>query len=341
MKKYLNMQMAAALLALSLFPGASAIAQEKIVVYTVLPIAEMNRRISDEFTKRTGVKVEYLNVPAVGTLAARIRSEKDRPRADVFAAAPIDFQEALAKDGLLVSYKSPGLYPDAVAKGYADPKGYWTGWIATATAIFWNTTQFSKEFGDKVAHPKTWDDLLKPEFKGKLVAANPQTSAIGFIQLATQVFRLGEGKAWEYTKTFSANVAQFTPSAPIVVALVEKGEAPAGVYWLGDILTAKLNRGQPLDYAIPPDNAVAVWSASIVKGGPNPEGAKKFIDFLTSEYAQDMAAKVGFFHPLNPKVAPPVGAPSIADMKVAKYDMEWATANMDRVRKKWGEVSGQ
>lgn len=319
----------------------TAAAQGTVVVYTVLPLPELNRRLSDEFTKQTGIKVEYLNVPAVGTLAARIRSEKDKPRADVFAAAPIDFHEALAKDGLLTSYKSPALPPDSVAKGYADPNGYWTGWFATTTAIFWNTNQFKKEFGDKVAVPSNWDDLLKSEFKGKLVSANPQTSAIGFIQLATQIFRLGEDKAWDYTRKFSTNVLQYTPSAPIVVTLVEKGEAPAGVFWLSDILTAKLNRAQPLDYTIPPDNAVAVWAASLVKGGPNPEAAKKFIDFLSSEYAQDTAAKIGFYHPLNPKVAPPAGSPSLAEMQVVKYDMEWATANMDRVRKKWAEVSGQ
>lgn len=329
----------AALALLSCAPAASA--QEKVVVYTVTPFPEMNRRISDEFTKRTGIKVEYLNVPAVGTLAARIRSEKDRPRADVFATAPVDFHEALAKDGLLTPYLSPGLPPDAVAKGYADAKGNWTGWFATATAIFWNTSQFKKEIGENAKPPQTWDDLLKPEFKGKLVSANPQTSAVGFVQLATQMFRLGEDKAWDYVKAFAANSAQFTPSAPIVVALVEKGEVPVGVFWLSDILTAKVGRNQPLEVMVPPDNAVAIWAASIVKGGPNPEGAKKYIDFLTSEFVQDTAAKVAFYHPLNTKVAPPVGAPSLTEMSVVKYDMEWATANMDRLRKKWGAVTGQ
>lgn len=342
MRKHLTILQAAALAALTLFSGApDAFAQDKVVVYTVTPFPEMNRRISEEFTKRTGIKVEYLNVPAVGTLAARIRSEKDRPRADVFATAPVDFHEALAKDGLLAPYHSPALPPDAVAKGYADGKGYWTGWFATTIAIFWNTNQFKKEIGENAALPRTWDDLLKPEFKGKLVSANPQTSAVGFVELATQTFRLGEEKAWDYVKKFAANSAQFTPSAPIVVALVEKGEVPVGVFWLSDIMTAKVSRNQPLDFTIPPDNAVAVWAASIVKGGPNPEGAKKFIDFLTSEFVQDTATRVAFYHPLNPKVAPPEGAPALADMKVVKYDMEWATANMDRLRKKWGEVTGQ
>lgn len=341
MKQSITLLSAATFAAMTLLSHASdAFAEEKVVVYTVLPFPELNRRMNEEFTRKTGIKVELLNVPAVGTLAARIRSEKDKPRADVFATAPVDFQEALAKDGLLMSYKSPDLPADAVAKGYADPAGYWTGWYATTTAIFWNSARFKKDVGENAAAPKTWDDLLKPEFKGKIVSANPQTTAIGFVQLATQIFRLGEEKGWDYITKFAANSAQFTPSAPLVVTLVEKGEAPVGVFWLSDILTSKFNRNQPIEYVVPPDNAVAVWAASIVKGGPNPEAAKKYIDFLSSEFAQESAAKLGFYNPLNPKVSPPVGAPPLSDMKLVKYDMDWATKNMDRLRKKWGQISG-
>jgi len=341
MKKSIALLQIATLAAVTCFASATvASAEEKVVVYTVIPFPELNRKMNEEFTRRTGIKVELLNVPAVGTLAARIRSEKDKPRADVFASAPVDFHEGLAKDGLLLPYKSPELPPDAVAKGYADPNGNWTGWFASTTAIFWNSDRYKKDVGENVPTPKTWEDLLKPEFKGKLVSANPQTSAIGFVQLATQIFRLGEEKGWNYLINFAKNTAQFTPSAPLTVTLVEKGEAPVGVYWLGDILTSKFNRNQPIEYVVPQDNAVVVWAGSIVKGGPNPEAAKKYIDFLTSEYVQDNVAKLGFFHPLNPKVAPPKGAPSLSDMTVVKYDMDWATQNMDRLRKKWGQVSG-
>lgn len=342
MKKSTLLIAVTGLAAVALFSGASrAVAQEKVVVYTVIPSPEMNRRISEEFTRRTGIKVDFLNIPAVGTLAARIRSEKDKPRADVFATAPVDFQEGLAKDGLLLQYKPLDLPADAVAKGYADPNGYWTGWFATTTAIFWNGSRFKQDVGENVATPKTWDDLLKPEFKGKLVSANPQTSAVGYVQLATQMFRLGEDKGWDYASKFAASTAQFTPSAPVVVTLVEKGEVPVGVFWLSDILTSKLNRNQPLEYVVPADNAVAVWAASIVKGGPNPEAAKKFVDFLNSEYVQDLAAKLAFYHPLNPKTEPPAGAPALSNMSLVKYDMNWAAENMDRLRKKWGQVSGK
>jgi iron(III) transport system substrate-binding protein len=50
---------------------------------------------------------------------------------------------------------------------------------------------------------------------------------------------------------------------------------------------------------------VNVWAASIVKGGPNPEAAKKYIDFLLSEYPQEINARLGFRNPVMRKSPPP------------------------------------
>lgn len=335
----LAVALAASLVAAS--TGAAS-AQQKIVVYTVIPDAEVNRQINEEFTKRTGIQVEVLNVPAVGTVASRIRSEKDRPRADVFATAPVDFHEALAKDGLLDTYKSPAVTEDMVAKGYADANGRWFGWYGLTTCIFWNTDRFAKELAPKgLQPPATWDDLLDPRLADQIVLANPQTSAIGYVLLATQIFRSGEDKAWAYTRALDKNVKQYTPSAPLTVTLVEQGEASVGAFWLADVLTAKLARKGPIAFTVPPDNVVNVWAASIVKGGPNPEGARKYIDFLLTAYPQTINAEYGFRHPLNPAATPPEGAPPLADLKLVKYDVEWASANVDRLRKQWARETGR
>jgi iron(III) transport system substrate-binding protein len=314
----------------------------KLVVYTVIPEAAVNDGINAEFTQRTGIAVDVLGVPAVGTLASRIRTEKDHPRGDIFAAAPIDFQDGLAKDGLLEAYRAPAETDAWIAKGYADPKGFWHGWYGMTTCTFWNTDRFKSDVASKGGTPPTvWDDLLKPVLKGQIVMSNPQTSAIGFVLLAIQIFRLGEDKAWDYVRALDANVAQYTPSAPMTVSLVEQGEAAVGAFWLADVLNAKLGRKQPMDFAVPPDNVVNIWAASIIKGGPNTDAAKAYIDFLLEVFPQDVNAQYGYRHPLNPAAKPPAGAPPLGDIKAVKYDNGWATANMDRLRKKWAQETGK
>ncbi|MDR7093225.1 extracellular solute-binding protein [Hydrogenophaga laconesensis] len=317
--------------------AALAQAPKKVVIYTVIPEQEITRRITEEFTRRTGIAVEVLTVPAAGTLAARIRSERANPRADVFVDAPVDFHEALAKEGLLQSYRPASVDDATIKAGFSDPKGYWHGWYALTTCIFWNADRLPKG----VKPPHTWDEMLRPELKGQIALANPQTSAIGYVVLATQIFRLGEEKAWGWQRGLNPNVKQYTPSAPMVVTLVEQGEAPIGAFWLSNVLYSRSVRKQPLEFVVPEDNAVNVWAASIVKGGPNPEAARQYVDFLLSEFPQEVNARVGFRNPVNNKVKPPEGAPALSSIKTVRYDVGWAGDNMDRIRKQWTQESGQ
>lgn len=84
-----------------------------------------------------------------------------------------------------------------------------------------------------------------------------------------------------------------------------------------------------------------VWAASIVKGGPNPEAAKKYIDFLLSEYPQEINARLGFRNPVMRKSPPPEGAPGLDSVKTITYDLTWATDNMDRIRQRWSAETGK
>jgi len=312
------------------------------VVYTSIPESEVNDRLKAEFTRQTGMEVDMLVIPSNGTVASRIRAEKNRPRADIYAEAPIDIMQSMAKDGLLEAYKAKAESPEFLQKGYADPNGFWHGWFALTTAIFWNTNSFKTDPALKdVKPPATWDGMLNPAYKGKIVLPNPQTTSIGFVLLSTQIFRSGEDKAWAYIRKLNGNVFQYTPSGVATVTLLEQGEGAVGAYWLADVLNSKLVRKQPIDFVVPPDNAVTVWAAGIVKGGPNPEGARRYIDFLESDFAQEVDAKYGFRTPLDAGVAPPESAPPLVDVKTVKYDLDWATQNLARLRKQWARETGQ
>ena len=322
--------------------GRKSRAAEQVVVYTVIPETEINRQINEEFTKQTGIEVTLLVIPAVGTAASRIRSEKDNPRADIFAAAPVDFQEALAAEDLLVPYNSPLVTPEMLDMGFADPKGFWTGWYAQTTCIFWNTDRFNKDFASKgIAAPQTWDDLLKPEYAGEIVTSDTRTSSMGVTLLCTQIFRSDEEKAWEFIRGLNKNIKLYTPAATMTVTLVERGESTFGIFYLGDVLAAKLDRKQPIDFVVPQDNIANVWTASIIKGGPNTEAAKKYIDFLQSTYPQEINAKLGYRYPLNPEAKSVEGAPKLSDIKLVHYDNAFVSANLDRLRKRWATETGQ
>ncbi|MDQ7820243.1 MAG: ABC transporter substrate-binding protein [Armatimonadota bacterium] len=340
------MRRGAALLAvilgvLTLAGTAATAPAPRLVVYSALPDLETSL-IHREFTRRTGIQVDALVVPAAGTLQARIRTEKDRPRADVFVGGSRDFHIPLAREGLLLPYRSPVAAQAKINPAYLDPDGYWHGWYLGALAIIVNTERFERELAPRgVRKPATWDDLIRPEFRGHFVMPSPVTTGGGYIFVAAQIFRLGEERAWAYLRALNANASQYTPTAPGTITLLERGEAIVGMMWAHEAIGARVLRAAPLEVTVPPDTGYEVGAVSIVKGGPNPEGAKAYVDFLMTRVPQDINARYGFRYPVRADVPVPMGATPFEQLKFVAYDLDWAIQNQARVRERWTREIGR
>ncbi|MDR7544805.1 MAG: ABC transporter substrate-binding protein [Armatimonadota bacterium] len=321
--------------------GVSYAQQPRIVVYSALPDLETTL-VNREFTKRTGIPVEALSVAAAGTLAARIRAEKDRPRADIFVGGSADFHVPLAREGLLLAYRSPAAAEAKVSPAYLDPGGFWHGWYLGALAIIVNTDRWDREMAPRrIPKPATWDDLIRPEFRGHFVMPSPITTGGGYIFVAAQIFRLGEDRAWAYLKALNANASQYTPTAPGTITLLARGEAIVGMMWAHEAIGARLAAQQPLETTVPPDTAFEIGAVSIIKGGPNPEGAKAYVDFLMSRTPQVINASYGFRYPVRADVPVPMGATAFEKLQFVKYDRQWAIDNMTRLRERWQREIGR
>lgn len=313
--------------------GAEA-ASGKIVVYAALD-EKVITEVARAFKADKGVDAELLTIAAAGTLATRIKGEKASPKADIFVGGSVDFHAPLAAEGLLMPYKSPALAESKIDSRFVDPNGQWYGWYLGALSIIVNKDRFQKDIASKgLAMPKTWDDLLNPAYKGHFTMPSPITTGGGYIFVATQVFRLGEEKAFDFLKKLAANAGQITPTAPLPIQMTARGEAVVAMNWGHDALVSK-GQGFPLEVTFPPDTGFEIGGVSIVKGGPNPDGAKAFIDFLLSKTPQEINAKFGLRYPTRPDAAPPAGVQAFNTLKFVKYDRDWATQNKERLQKKW------
>ena len=326
-------------------------ASGKIAVYSALNESTNNAFVEAFKKEHSNIDVELLPLAAAGELQTRIRTEKASPKADVFIGGSSEFHEPLSKDGLLVAYKSPNAA--GVDDMYKSPDGYWTGWYIGIFGFVYNTDRFSKEMA--VARPPAgWDDLLADGWKGKLVLPDPVKTGGGYIFIATQIFRFAqalglvpapaaaieinytkaEGAAMDYMKKLHANIGQYAGTAPQAIQLVGQGQFVGAPNWSHDILTAK-SRGQPVDLAVPAETGFEVGAVSIVKGGPNTEAAKVFIDWVLTKSAGELNVKLSNRLSVLKDVAPAPGAPTLDQVKLVPYDRTWATANKDRILKKW------
>jgi iron(III) transport system substrate-binding protein len=313
----------------------------KVVVYSALD-APVTNEVLKAFERASGLQTEALTLAAAGTLATRIRAEKARPQADVFMGGSIDFHAPLAKEGLLDAYKSPKLAEANLAPQFYDPNGYWSGWYIGALAIMYNRDRFEREMAPRgIKPPATWDDLLNPAFRGQVVLPSPITTGGGFIFMAAQIFRFGnEDRAFEWLKQLAQN-AMFTPTAPAPITLVSRGEALVGMNWGHDIRAMAVNQGFPVELVFPPDTATEIGGVSILKGGPNPDGARRFVDFMVSRLPQDINAKFGLRYPTRDDAPVPMGMPALSTLKFVSYNRQWAIDNMQRLRDRWQREVGK
>src|SRR5256712_4886877 len=200
--------------------SAAPKATGRISIYSALN-ESTNNQLFAAFTKATGVEVSALPLAAAGDLQTRITAEKNNPQADIFVGGSSEFHDPLGKQGLLEAYKSPNardLKPE-----FKEANGLWTGWYTGIFGFISNNDRLAKELGGK--KPATWDDLLDPAWKGKLILPDPIKTGGGDIFMATQIFRFNrdEAQAMHVMKKLHANIAQYIPTSPGPLSLIHQG----------------------------------------------------------------------------------------------------------------------
>ena len=188
--------------------------------------------------------------------------------------------------------------------------------------------------------PKTWDDLLDPNYKGLFLSSNPATAGGGYIFAATQLFRLGEEKGWEYLEGLNKNVHHYTAGAVDPINLIATGEFVAGMSWAHDIVKSA-KQGYPIEVVVPEETAFEIGGAGIIKGGENTENAKKFIDWLLTKEVGEMNTQLSNRYSVRSDVEPPQGMIPVDDVKLVDYDRTKAAEMKEDVVKQFTEMIGQ
>jgi len=329
MKKIISMLLIVVMV-LSLGACSSKAEEKKLTVYAGLQEDHALLAVQ-EFEKATGIKTEMVRMSG-GEIFARIEAEKENPSASVwYGGGSLTFMAA-ANEGLLENYKSP--MAEAIPARFKDADGAWTGIYVGYLGIEGN----KKWLDDNgLELPKTWDELLKPEFKGNIVIAHPGSSSTAYNFLATIVQIKGEEAGFEYLQKFNEQVRQYTKSGSAPGRMAGMGEAPIAIGFLHDAIKYQEEGYKDLIFtAAEEGTGYEVGAAAIIKGGPDQESAKKFIDWCLSKEAQELGKTVGSFQFLtNPDATPPEQALTLKDTNLIDYDFEWAANHREEFLEKF------
>jgi iron(III) transport system substrate-binding protein len=305
-------------------PPAKPTIKDKEINVLCTPQEEYCAGMKVEFEKAYGVTVNYVRMSA-GEALARLQAEKDNPSFDVWWGGPVDSFIAAKAAGVLEPYNSPNyanLIDPAKAK---DPDNTWAG-IYMGSLGFATNTNWLAAHPDAKA-PTSWDDLLKPEFKGQIMVAHPSTSGTSYTALATILQIKGEAAGWEFIKKYATQVSQYTKSGAAPAKFVGLGEGAVAIVFSHDTVNEIENNKAPLVLTFPSEGTgFEIGGVAIVKGAKHMDAAKAWFDWSLTPATQSLGPKYKAYQAPTVKGAV-ASRPELMQAKLIAYDFEWAGNN--------------
>jgi iron(III) transport system substrate-binding protein len=173
--------------------------------------------------------------------------------------------------------------------------------------------------------PKSWADLLDPKWKGKIAFTDPANSGSAYSTVTMLVDLWGGGEAgWKKVGELFKNLKVLNRSS-LVFQGVGNGEYPLGISleYAGPLWASG---GAPVKVVYPADGTFAAMEGvAIIKGGPNPEAARAFVDFINRKEVRETILKATFRRPTRSDVdlsKLPGDMPPMSAVKLLKYDEE-------------------
>lgn len=259
-----------------LLDGAKA--EGKVVWYTSL--SGVYREVVDAFKRKyPDVAVEVYRGGSTD-LGPRLLNEAQAGRyvADALESTP-GLLMLLRERGLLKAYTSPelGRYPDE-AKTKADgARIYWVTDREAYLGFGYNTREIAA-----TEIPKTFQDLLRPELKGKLaVTTESSTSRV----VGTLIKYKGE----EFVKRLRAQeIRLFKASSAGFLDLIAAGEVAGSFVVFQNQVAVKKEKKAPVDW-IPLDGVPTnAGGSAIIANAPHPHAALLFTDFIIGAEGQKL-----------------------------------------------------
>lgn len=279
------------------------------------------------FEKKTGIKTTFQRL-STGEVLTKIEEEKGTPSADVWFGGTTDPYNEAASKGLLQPYNAKNA-SHLVGAQFKDKDNNWYGIYRGILGFFWNTEELARL---KLTPPKDWSDLIKPEYKGLISFANPNTAGTGKLIVNTLVQMMGRKEAMAYFKKLDSNIAQYTKSGSGPSKLVPTGEIVIGIGFLHDVVYQIVDNGYDNLGMTAPSSGTSyeIGATAIFKGAKNMANAEKFIEFALSPDCVDLAQENGSYQFLVIDNAKPVEAAVKAGLdkiQTIVYDFEDAKTN--------------
>ena len=284
MKKIIALVLAVVMLVMC-FSGCAK-EKESVVIYSCANdrrIAYLTKCLQTEFPDYN-IVVEYMGT---SKLAAKLLAEGTNTDCDIVHDLSYLNLDSLNNANLLadVSFMDTSVFLDdtIVSKNYIVE-------CRTAGGIIVNKDVLTKR---NLSTPTSYEDLLKPEYKGLISMPDPKASSTGYMFYKSLVNAWGEQKAVDYFTKLAVNVLQFTSSGNGPVNALMQQEVAIGLGMTNNAVE-QIDAGANLEILFFEEGApVSMYGQTIIAGKETNEAIKAVYEYMVDKHIHLEGQKFG------------------------------------------------
>jgi iron(III) transport system substrate-binding protein len=278
--------------------------------------------------KAPDIKVNVI-AGSSGSLLRRIEAEKDATAADLFWSS--GFSTLAEFSSLLENYDSPeveNLLPPLQAK-----ESPWAGTNTHVMVLMVNNDVLDRD------PPGSWQDIMDVSWKGKVTMADPANSSSAYAQLFGIYQLYGEEGVRKL-----ADTVELQGETSGAYRAVAQGEFPVGLTMEYAAQRYVAGGQEEIGVIYPSDGTfLSPEGIALIKGGPNPEDAKRVYDLFLSQDMQAGLVALTFRRPSRADLDDALkssGLPVLKEIKIIDVDEDKAAAEREMLLKLWAEARG-
>ena len=307
----------------------------EVQLYSTMTEADLDALITCFNEVYPNIEVIVTNGSA-GELTTRIDGEKGNPQGDLVWGGMAD-SDGDAYAEIFEAWVSK--YDAENMEGYTSPNGLYS-MDHLSTVVFVVNEELEAQLGLKI---ESYEDLLDPTLKGKIATADPNSSSSAWNNLSNILSVYGDtDEGWAYIEKLMPNLVILGSSSG-VFKNTQAGEYVVGLTYEDGAVNLLKNGATNIRLQYPTNGTSAsCFGTALIKGGPNPENAKVFIDFICSAEGQTALAayqegtlrytNAGYQVPENAWLAPS------SEIKWVIRDVPYLTENKPAILDKWNAL---
>jgi ABC-type Fe3+ transport system substrate-binding protein len=338
-------------------PGGSAWEQlradgrkEGKAVTIAPPFPELRQAYTEQFKRDTGIDLEYLGLPTnEGTARAEREAVAGKPSMDVLIGGGSEVLTLVPK-GLLQPLPPLLTMPEVADQSkwqdgkqlYMDKEQQFM--LRTASTVYGGLLINTKLVPDGAIG--SWNDLLKPEWQGKIISYNPVSPGPGAGAAANLLTRLGPDYV---SKLYLGQKVAYSSDERAVVEGVARGTYAMALASAFQFSEQFKKEGFPLEMTFPrgaPGYLSGGYSlVKVLKDAPHPKAGAVFANWYAGRTAQELYSKivleasrrVDFDRSVVPDYIQPKPGVDYLD----QYSFEWYTGSRKQALDKIAEILGR